>query len=53
MTAFIVTVSQGETQQDSVEYYSIFACRFITFYINFIMNIIGRFIVTKYVQNYE
>ena len=53
MTAFIVTVSQGETQQDSVEYYSIFAVGLLLFIITFIMNIIGRFIVTKYAQNYE
>ena len=36
MTAFIVTVSQGETQQDSVEYYSIFAVGLLLFIITFI-----------------
>jgi|TARA_B110000438_G_scaffold160633_1_gene153882 phosphate transport system permease protein len=53
MTAFIVTVSQGETQQGSVEYNSIFAVGLLLFFLTFMMNIIGRLIVTKYAQQYE
>jgi len=53
MTAYIVTVSQGETPQGSVEYNSIFAVGLLLFLLTLIMNLIGRFIVTKYAQNYE
>lgn len=53
MTAYIVTVSQGETPQGSVEYNSIFAVGLLLFFLTLIMNLIGRFIVTKYAQNYE
>ena len=53
MTAYIVTVSQGETPQGSVEYNSIFAVGLLLFFLTFLMNIFGRFIVTKYAQNYE
>lgn len=53
MTAFIVTVSQGETQQGSIEYNSIFAVGLLLFFLTFMMNIIGRLIVTKYAQQYE
>ena len=53
MTAYIVTVSQGETPQGSVEYNSIFAVGLLLFFLTFLMNIVGRFIVTKYAQNYE
>ncbi|MED5255121.1 MAG: phosphate ABC transporter permease subunit PstC [Chloroflexota bacterium] len=53
MTAYIVTVSQGETPQGSVEYNSIFAVGLLLFFLRLIMNLIGRFIVTKYAQNYE
>ena len=53
MTAYIVTVSQGETPQGSVEYNSIFAVGLLLFLLTLIMNLIGRFIVSKYAQNYE
>ena len=53
MTAYIVTVSQGETPQGSVEYNSIFADGLLLFLLTLIMNLIGRFIVSKYAQNYE
>jgi len=53
MTAYIVTVSQGETPQGSVEYNSIFAVGLLLFFLTLIMNLAGRFIVTKYAQNYE
>jgi|TARA_B110000263_G_scaffold76923_1_gene67179 phosphate transport system permease protein len=53
MTAFIVTVSQGETQQGSVEYNSIFAVGLLLFLLTFLMNIIGRLIVSKYAQQYD
>ncbi len=53
MTAYIVTVSQGETPQGSVEYNSIFAVGLLLFFLTLIMNLIGRFVVTKYAQNYE
>ena len=53
MTAYIVTVSQGETPQGSVEYNSIFAVGLLLFFLTLIMNLVGRFIVTKYAQNYE
>ena len=53
MTAYIVTVSQGEPPQGSVEYNSIFAVGLLLFFLTLIMNLIGRFVVTKYAQNYE
>mgnify|MGYP001438840044 FL=1 len=53
MTAYIVTVSQGVTPQGSVEYNSIFAVGLLLFLLTLIMNLIGRFIVSKYAQNYE
>ena len=53
MTAYIVTVSQGETPQGSVEYNSIFAVGLLLFFLTLIMILIGRFVVTKYAQNYE
>jgi len=53
MTAYIVTVSQGETPQGSVEYNSIFAVGLLLFFLTLIMNLAGRIIVTKYAQNYE
>ena len=53
MTAYIVTVSQGETPQGSLEYNSIFAVGLLLFLLTLIMNLIGRIIVTKYAQNYE
>lgn len=53
MTAYIVTVSQGETPQGSLEYNSIFAVGLLLFLLTLIMNLIGRIVVTKYAQNYE
>ena len=39
MTAYIVTVSQGETPQGSVEYNSIFAVGLLLFFLTLIMNL--------------
>ena len=51
MTAYIVTVSQGETPQGSVEYNSIFAVGLLLFLLTLIMNLIGRFNPVKNSRN--
>ena len=53
ITAYIVTVSQGETPQGSIEYQSIFAVGLLLFFLTLIMNLIGRWVVYKYAQEYE
>ncbi len=53
ITAYIVTVSQGETPQGSIEYQSIFAVGLLLFILTLIMNLIGRWVVYKYAQEYE
>ena len=53
ITAYIVTVSQGETPQGSIEYQSIFAVGLLLFVLTLIMNLIGRWVVYKYAQEFE
>tara|TARA_B100000214_G_scaffold375298_1_gene361052 strand:- start:153 stop:1079 length:927 start_codon:yes stop_codon:yes gene_type:complete len=53
MTGYIVAVSQGETPHGSVEYGTIFAVGLLLFVLTFIMNIIGRVIISKFRQVYE
>ena len=53
MTCYIVAVSQGETPHGSVEYGTIFAVGLLLFILTFIMNIIGRVIISKFRQVYE
>ena len=53
MTGYIVAVSQGETPHGSVEYGTIFAVGLLLFVLTFIMNVIGRVIISKFRQVYE
>jgi phosphate transport system permease protein len=52
MTAYIVQVSLGDTPQGSIAYMSIFAVGMSLFVITLSMNILGQFIVRRYVQKY-
>ena len=53
MTAFIVQVAQGETPQGSLEFKTIFAVGLLLFVMTLIMNIFGRWFVSRYRQVYE
>tara|TARA_Y100001970_G_scaffold223680_1_gene275433 strand:+ start:5969 stop:6898 length:930 start_codon:yes stop_codon:yes gene_type:complete len=50
MTAFIVQVSKGEAQHNSVEYNTIFAVGLLLFIMTFTMNLFGHWIVRKWQQ---
>ena len=53
MTAYIVQLSLGETPHGSLEYNTIFAVGLLLFVMTLIMNILGRWIATKYTQDYS
>ncbi len=53
MTAFIVQVAQGETPQGSLEFKTIFAVGLLLFVLTLVMNIFGRWFVSRYRQVYE
>ncbi len=53
MTAFIVQVSMGETPQGSLEYKTIFAVGLLLFAMTLAMNIIGRWVISRFRQVYE
>ncbi len=53
MTAYIVQVSGGETPQGSLEYKTIFAVGLLLFVMTLFMNMLGRWIITRYRQQYE
>lgn len=53
MTAYIVQVSLGETPQGSLEYKTIFAVGLLLFIITLCMNIIGRWVISRFRQQYE
>jgi phosphate transport system permease protein len=43
----------GETPQGTLEYKTIFAVGILLFVITLLMNIVGRWVVTRYRQQYE
>jgi len=53
MTAFIAQVATGDTEQGSVIFKSIFAVGMLLFFLTLGMNILGRWVVARYRQQYE
>ena len=53
MTAFIVSVANGDTPQGSLEYQTIFAVGLLLFVMTLAMNILGRWVVRRFRQQYE
>ena len=53
MTAYIVQVSGGEAPQGSFEYKAIFAVGLLLFAMTLGMNIIGRWVISRFRQQYE
>ncbi|MDP6666471.1 MAG: phosphate ABC transporter permease subunit PstC [Dehalococcoidia bacterium] len=53
MTAYIVQVSLGETPQGSLEYKTIFAVGLLLFVMTLAMNIVGRWVISRFRQEYE
>jgi len=53
MTAYIVQVSLGETPQGSLEYKTIFAVGLLLFAMTLAMNIVGRWVISRFRQQYD
>ena len=53
MTAYIVQVSLGDTQQDTIEYRTIFAVGTLLFVLTFVMNVLSDLFVRRYREAYE
>ncbi len=53
MTAFIVSVANGDTPHGSIEYRTIFAVGLLLFMMTLAMNILGRWVVQRFRQQYE
>lgn len=53
MTAFIVNVALGDTPHGEIEYYTIFVVGLLLFLITLVMNILGRWVVQRFRQQYE
>ena len=53
LTAFIVQVSLGDVQHDSLEYRTIFAAGITLFVFTFILNTISHWLKNKYREKYE
>jgi phosphate transport system permease protein len=53
MTAYIVQISGGEAAQGSFEYKTIFAVGLLLFTMTLGMNIIGRWVISRFRQKYE
>ncbi len=53
MTAYIVSVANGDTPHGSLEYQTIFAVGLLLFLMTLAMNILGRWIVRRFRQQYE
>ena len=52
MTAFIVQISLGEAPHGSLEYTTIFAGGLLLFFMTLSLNILGKWLVNKYSENY-
>ena len=52
MTAFIVQISLGEAPHGSLEYTTIFAVGLLLFFMTLSLNILGKWLVNKYSENY-
>ena len=53
MTAYIVQVSLGDTQQDTIEFRTIFAVGTLLFVLTFVMNILSDLLIRRYREAYE
>ena len=53
ITAYIVQVSLGETPHGSLEYKTIFAVGLLLFAMTLVMNIAGRWVISRFRQQYE
>lgn len=53
ITAYIVQVSMGETPHGSIEFQTIFAVGLLLFFMTLTMNVLGRWAVAKFSQQYE
>ena len=53
MTAYIVQISGGEAAQGSFEYKTIFAVGLLLFTMTLVMNIVGRWVISRFRQQYE
>lgn len=53
MTAFIVNVALGDTPHGEIEYYTIFVVGLLLFVITLVMNVLGRWVVQRFRQQYE
>ena len=52
MTGYIVSIALGEVPHGSVEYQTLFAVGLLLFIITLMMNIIGRWVINRYRQEY-
>ena len=52
MTGHIVRISGGDISFDSIDYDSIFAIAFMLFIMTLILNIISRWVVRRFRQEY-
>ncbi len=53
MTAFIAQVATGDTEQGSIVFKSIFAVGMLLFLLTLAMNVLGRWVVARYRQQYD
>lgn len=53
MAAYIARVSQGDTPQGSIEFYTIFAVGSLLFVITFILNYLSQRVVRRFREEYE
>ncbi|MDP3768757.1 MAG: phosphate ABC transporter permease subunit PstC [Dehalococcoidia bacterium] len=53
MTAYIAQIALGETPRGTIEYGTIFAVGILLFVMTLLMNIMGRWVVARYRQQYE
>jgi len=53
MTAFIVQTSLGEAPHGTIEFQTIFAVGLVLFVMTLIMNIFGRYVVSRWSERYE
>ena len=52
MTGHIVRISGGDISYESIEYDSIFAIALMLFLMTFLLNVISRWVVRRYRQEY-
>jgi phosphate transport system permease protein len=53
MTAYIAQIATGETAQGSIVFKSIFAVGLLLFAVTLAMNVLGRWVIARYRQQYE